>query len=515
MRSILEQYLDLLEVRYTHAFASRLYREHPHRNNMFGLKRMLDVYGIEAVGLHTDYDGLLSLTLPCILHLQGDFVICTSCDEKSITYLSRGKEYVVGRLEFEKKWSGDVLVVAEVIDASEPDFYKNRWNDAVDRIKRFVMPVILCIAVITGIAANHSEMSPYLIVAVLSDALGAVVCLFLIQKHLSGASMIVDKVCSQFQHSDCNDVLESTASRVVGISWSEIGLGYFSASLLMLSLWPESVWVVMVMNCIAMCYGVWSVYYQRRIARSWCPLCLIVQGMIWISGIALIVNCGPLYILPDFLVVFYVSLAYGLCIMIVHTYVTSISAELGRSEELRRYRELKANPLVAKALIQNGAFYQTTSDDSSILFGDPDAKLNIVILSNPHCNPCARMHRKVERILDRCAKGINVRYILTSFGAKYEDSVKYLISRYQMSDEKASRKIFSDWFEHDKYRYKQILNSHKSEFDTPAVLSELEAHSRWRGRTEIAATPTVLVNGYVLPPEYELEDIIMIAELAS
>lgn len=36
-------------------------------------------------------------------------------------------------------------------------------------------------------------------------------------------------------------------------------------------------------------------------------------------------------------------------------------------------------------------------------------------------------------------------------------------------------------------------------------------HAAWREKTSLAATPTVLVNGHVLPAEYELEDLAMMA----
>ena len=36
---------------------------------------------------------------------------------------------------------------------------------------------------------------------------------------------------------------------------------------------------------------------------------------------------------------------------------------------------------------------------------------------------------------------------------------------------------------------------------------ELEKHWQWRTRTGITATPTILVNGYLLPDGYEIEDL--------
>ena len=51
MKTILEYFLDVLEVDYTKQFTQVLYQEHPHKHNMYGLKKMLDVYGIKTLGI--------------------------------------------------------------------------------------------------------------------------------------------------------------------------------------------------------------------------------------------------------------------------------------------------------------------------------------------------------------------------------------------------------------------------------------------------------------------------------
>ena len=48
-------------------------------------------------------------------------------------------------------------------------------------------------------------------------------------------------------------------------------------------------------------------------------------------------------------------------------------------------------------------------------------------------------------------------------------------------------------------------------FHAPAVEKELTHHQNWKNRTQITATPTLLVNGYILPPEYSIEDLLPLA----
>ena len=43
----------------------------------------------------------------------------------------------------------------------------------------------------------------------------------------------------------------------------------------------------------------------------------------------------------------------------------------------------------------------------------------------------------------------------------------------------------------------------------------MEKHKRWRDKPYLTATPTILINGYKLSDEYELEDLAMIDNIIT
>ena len=43
--------------------------------------------------------------------------------------------------------------------------------------------------------------------------------------------------------------------------------------------------------------------------------------------------------------------------------------------------------------------------------------------------------------------------------------------------------------------------------DNPAVEQEMQRHASWITLSGLSATPTILVNGYILPSEYDLADL--------
>lgn len=510
MKNILEQFLETIDVRYNKHFADKLYYEHPHHDNMYGLKRMLDVYGVKSLGIHTESKDLSVLNNPCILHTNSGFVIGVECNSDTVTFLQHGKETTVSHDTFKRMWTGNTLVIEETTEAAEPDYKEHKWDEWISMIKTYIIPIVLVVTVIIGITANYSVMGMFDYIRMGLSAIGIFACILLIEKQLFGESRYGDRVCSIFHQSDCNNVLDGQKAKIFGISWSEIGFGYFTANILLLSLFPASSCIVALINWIAMLYGVWSIYYQWRIARSWCVLCIIVQLVIWAMGITAafsflseafvlnIINC----LLP--------CMVFTLSVMVTHQSTLVCESEKERIRSVQQYRALKANCVVAKALIEKGDYHETTLNDSSIIFGNPKARMRVTILSNPHCNPCARMHKQVEELLDICGDEICVQYIFSSFNEKLEDSSRYLIYYYLKNEQSETLRKYGSWYAKEKFDHERTIKNVKEYIHTELIEEEMEKHKMWRKKTSLIETPTILVNGYRLPREYKLIDLAMI-----
>ena len=510
MKNILEQFLDEIEVSYTHQFTEKLYNEHPHKYNMYGLKRMLDVYGVKTLGVHSNNADLLSLTYPCILHTHGDFVIGLECKDDSVTYLQHGKKLTLAIDKFKQTWTNNALVVEETTEAIEPDYKTHQWKELISKMKSYSLPFMLILAVLIGIVSHWGNTGIFDLIRIAFSSVGVLVCILLMEKQLTGESHYGDRVCSLFHHSDCNSVLDGAMAKIFGISWSEVGLGYFMANMLLLSLFPASSSMVAVVSWAAMLYGVWSIYYQWRVAKSWCVLCVLTQVIIWLIGIIAIVSYFYIpfscYGIDGLLV----CIVFAESILLVHQYALVQETEKERVRAVQQYRSFKVNSTVSKVLIGKGEYYETTLDDSSIIFGNPQAETRVTILSNPHCNPCARMHKQVENLLNINSDDICVQYIFSSFNETLEDSSRYLIAMYQNKDQQTAREIYSSWYEKDKNKFKEILEGHAGIIHSGNVEAEMKKHLAWKRRTGFTATPTILVNGNELPREYELEDLAMI-----
>ena len=106
--------------------------------------------------------------------------------------------------------------------------------------------------------------------------IGALTSLLLVQKQIYTHGQYADKICSLFKQKDCNNVLESDAAKVFGwISWSEIGLGYFLSNLLLMAACPALIPYLILINLLALTYTIWSVWYQYKVVKQWCMLCMV------------------------------------------------------------------------------------------------------------------------------------------------------------------------------------------------------------------------------------------------
>ena len=103
-----------------------------------------------------------------------------------------------------------------------------------------------------------------------------------------------------------------------------------------------------------------------------------------------------------------------------------------------------------------------------------------------------------------------VQYVFTAFSKKAEDSCRYLISCYDKDNPEATRKIYGEWYAGGKNRYESIVKEHADRIHTDEVEQEVQRHFRWCKGHGFTSTPTVLVNGYLLPREYDIEDLVML-----
>jgi len=504
-------FLDLLKIKHTKLFSNQFFNEHPHKYNLFGLSKMLSDYGIENAGtrIESKENDLFNIECPFVAHIGSDFVVVYKVTPDEVHCFRNGKKISIPISKFIQAWSGVILLAETTLDSIEPNFKEHRkkelWKIAQKSILIFVSILIFGIAYISQSLFSNFGTTLLLV----ANLIGVYIGYLLVLKQMHIHSRYSDKICSLFSKSDCNDVLESDAAKLWGVlGWSEIGLGYFAANVLLLLFLPRTVPLLAILNIFALPYSFWSIWYQKVKARQWCPLCLIVQGLLWSI---FIVNCLFGFIqlsefdrilLNDivFIGCIFTGLIFGLNLII-----PNLSSEIEKVKQ--EINSIKANEEVFKTLLVQQPYYEVSEAVSQIYFGNREAPLKITVFTNPFCNPCAKMHKRVENILKDTKGNISIQYIFSSFNPDLDFANKYLMAAYLEKEQKEFEHIIADWFEKGKPLKEVFFADLQLDITNPEIEIEFQKHEAWREKTKLRATPTILLNGYKLPDNYKIEDL--------
>lgn len=314
MATLFSDLLTQLGVRHTEAYSDSRYEQMPFFS-LFGLTRLLCEYGVCSAGIKVD-DGqkqtvLPQLQLPLLLDTPDGFLIVTSIANGTVKYLSQHQEFEAPTDEVLQSWNGVALLVAADEASCEPEYGRHHIAEAMTGVKHKLL-VVLAIALLgTGMWQSELYRNFGAWLLLLGDCAGIVFSWMLVQKSLGIHSKAADSVCSVIEDGGCDEIARSEASSFLGIfKWSEVGLAYFGVSLLTMLLFPASMPALAAINIICLPYTVWSISYQRFVAKTWCTLCVCVQITLWVLFAGYLIAGATRHIFPIGLDFFIIGAAY-------------------------------------------------------------------------------------------------------------------------------------------------------------------------------------------------------------
>ncbi|MBD5214197.1 MAG: hypothetical protein HDS75_05190 [Bacteroidales bacterium] len=282
--TILDDLLTEIGVKHTRSYtAERFYSmSFP---TLFGLKKVLEEYGVTGVGLQiADTTQIKLLPLPFIAQTSNGMVIVSEVGEDHVGYLSQGVAESAPLADFLSALTGTVFLAFPAEDAQEPSYSAHRFTEWANKVKKWVLGAGIVALLIYLFVANVLYHHLSTIILTLSGLAGVYISRLLVLKSAHIKSRHADAVCSVVEAGGCDDILNTPASKFFGIfGWSEVGLAYFSVSLLCLLVFPQYIGYLAIYNLCCLPFSFWSVWYQRFKAKAWCTLCLCVQALLWLS----------------------------------------------------------------------------------------------------------------------------------------------------------------------------------------------------------------------------------------
>lgn len=519
--------LDILHVRISNVTLIKEITAHPDYPGLVSISDMLTRYGVSNIAANFPPDKFIQLPTPFITQLKGgqqgvDYLtVVTQITDSTCHFFDPERhKWSTSSLEvFMKKCTGLVLLTEAEDGAGEQKYEQKIREERIEWIRRYLLvmglPVMVLLSGIMAFVQNGiGALLPFfLVVATLS---GFITTCLLIWYELDQYNPLMQQFCSAGKKINCSAVLQSDAAKVAGVSWSAIGLTYFSGELLFLLfsgfIYPGALFILSWLNALALPYVVYSLYYQWKIVKQWCVLCLCVQGILLLQ--ATFLACGGWYSLsswntvtPALLVTLVIAFVFPL--MMVALLMPLLQKSKGSEKNKVELQRLKHNPQIFDALLLRQKAVLESTDGLGIILGNPHATHKIIKVCNPYCGPCAKAHTPMEELLHN-NPDLQIQVIFTAMNNEKDKRmppVKHLLAIAEAGDEAIIRQALDDWYLSPSKDYDVFASKYSVNGLLEKQGAKIEAMHQWCEKTQISFTPTFFVNGYQLPEIYHVGDL--------
>lgn len=487
-------------------------KSHPDYPTFKSICDTLNEWNIENYPLRYEVNELEDLKSPYIVHFGrggGMLGFVTDTGKDHVTYFTSYSEKIkTSRKEFIESCSGAVILLNPDERSGEKDYPTKIKNELINKS---ILPLALFAVLIFIISLFYNHFVPgesiskkVILPLVFTKIAGIVLSVLLILHEFEVHLSFTDKLCHLNKATNCNTVLHDKASKVFGwFGWADVGFVYFTGSFLFVLQSPvgEGLSLMGILAALSVPYPLFSIYYQGFVLKKWCPMCLGVQLILITEFILLLPQFSQLAFSFNSLTKLALSL---LVITIVYTLFILFRREK-LSNEMHNYKYLgfKKNPDILKMLLMNEPHYEIPLSKNSLIFGDRNTSIKITAFLSLHCSHCARAFEKIRDML-KDKEDILINLVLVTSDNKMLTTL-YNYNRQGKVEE--SLKLLEQWFNADPYSRTRITEGLCIPEDIEISGKISEENGRLFKECNVMGTPTYFINGYKLPPQYEIDDI--------
>ncbi len=479
---------------------------HPDYPSIASITDTLDDLGIDNAAMVVDKEKVIELPVP--------FLALGYAKNESFTIVNDTLTFL--RSAGFKDWNG-IVVVGE-----RPALWSRKENSAwLEKEKRkmelFQWVIAACsLFVVAMIVFNFSWLTCILL---LSSFAGLFISALLMQQELGYTNPIAEKLCGVGENTDCSTVTTSKGAKLpFGFSWADVGVVYFSSLCLSLSISiltgnsADVKGVLPLVSVLSLPFTIYSVYYQWKVVGKWCTLCLLILAVLWTQAVGLF-SAGffPAFgasIANGLMQVTFIILFTGtLWLLLCKPLLVDNKKLRNKNFELLRFRN---NPGIFEALLKQQTVVDTTPFKNDLQLGNASAPVQIIVACNPYCGPCAKAHEQLDSLLENKDIGLTVRFTIHADNMedrriKAAEYILQCIPEKENYNPEYKRQLLHDWFRYmdlDKFSIEYILERENNVDDMLLQFDE------WTKEAKIEATPTVFINGFKLPVQYSINDLV-------
>jgi len=409
--------------------------------------------------------------------------------------------------EFSQYWDGIILL-------AEPDSEVKVIKQKKSLFPRIMMTssVLLLFTVLLFKATNSIDL-----LFILVTVLGILVSIEVFKQNIGITSKISSKFCSITTTSDCSSILKSKENDSSKINLSNISIIYF-CTILIITLSE------ILQNDISqiyqlMSYGIWltipvgiySIYYQFKVEKKWCPLCLVILVSL-LAHLSIVYSKSAFFapvsyntLVISTIVILFISGAY------FASKKTLVKLNELKEVELKSIR-FKGNYELFKKILLSEKDISNTANNDALVLGNPEATLKIHFTTNPNCKFCKSAHSVIEKILAQPNLDVCIYLRFNEDIPDSNDDTKYIhrvfINHYLKNGPKAFLSALHEWFENKNILEFRQKHGEISLLEYTPIDEVLKSHFQWTKENNVVFTPCIIVGSKFFPTTfYNTEDI--------
>jgi len=485
---------------------------HPNYPTFKAICDTFNEWKIENYPLKYDIDEMMELKDPYIVHFKdngGQIGLVTSIENDFITcFTSYNICRKFKKKEFAESCTGAIILFNPDEGSGEKEYSTKSKNE---KISKAIIPlsIFAIFLFITYSLLSHSisdgVIIPKILLAIyLTKFVGIILSLLLILHEFDTHFILTDKLCHLNGATNCNTVLHDKAAKIYGwFGWADAGFIYFTGSLLFLVYAKNEtdLFLLALMSVLSVSYPIFSIYYQAFVLRKWCLICLGVQVILVIEFILMLQQISNV----AFSVNSFVALiGFFLAVTLIYILLILFKREkISHEIYYHKYLRFKKNPEVLRTLLLNQPKYEIPVSETSLIFGNKNASLRLTVFLSLHCSHCARAFGKINDIL-KDDENIFINIVLIASDTK----ILTTLHNYNRNAKHCETlKLLKEWFNNDPFSRTKISEDLCIPEDIHFSALVNEESNRLFKECNVIGTPTVFVNGYKLPRQYEIDDI--------
>ena len=526
--------LKLLDIKISETTIRTEIEEHPDYPSLLSISDMLNRYKVDNVAIRIRPDQIMNLPTPFITQIRGErklpifFTVVKHVGVETVEFYDqeRNEWKMSSKGDFLKRGARIALLTEAIDGAGEKDYSqkikKEKKTRVVKNIGAICISAIMIFAIAIALWYNGLKaVLPviYCLFTLVGCALGAVLIWFDIDRQR------FKELCTFGKKTNCEAVLTSKAAKIAGASLSTIGFSFFMGMLFLLLFSgltnSGSLFILSWINIISLPFVCFSLYYQWRIAKHWCLLCLGVQAILVLQLITGHI-CGwyDLLFLRSITPLLILQTIAAFTIPLIITVI--LMPVLRKANESKSYRNelqrLKHNPQIFEALLKKQKIATESTSGLGLTLGNPNATHKLIKVCNPYCGPCSKAHHPMEELLEN-NPNIQVQIIFTATNNESDLTnlpVKHLLAIAENNDERVIKQALNDWYQVEKKDYEIFAQKHPIKARIKDQDNKIAAMNDWCNKTGIKFTPTFFIsmanseseaNYYQLPEMYSVVDL--------